>query len=161
MTDNSSIEEVAENRGFSGAEYNAVALTAKLRAINLLNSNFDFNPEPGVDQDQWKLAYGVRVTSCKYQENGEFAAAVIRYTMTAKYMRKKIIACTAELGVFYDVGVVKNPDAAEAFCNNVGVFAAYPYFRALVSNLLWNAGVNLPPLPAIASTAHIPKSEGN
>lgn len=159
MTEASSVEEVAASRGFSSAEYNAVAHAAKLRVINLLNSSFDFSPEPGVDKDDWKLAYGVRVTSCKYQESGEFAAAVIRYTMTAKHMRRKIISCSAEFGVFYDVGLVVNPVAAEAYCNNVGVFAAYPYFRTLVSNLLWNAGVDLPPLPSIASTAHVPKSE--
>lgn len=150
---------VVEFGEFSGAEYNAVALAATLRGINLLNSSYDFDPITGVDRDQWRLAYGVSVKSCKYNENDGFVAAIIRYSMSAKHGRKRIINCSAEFGVFYEVGKIENPSAAEAFCNNVGVFAAYPYFRSLVANLVWNSGVELPPLPSIASTAHIPKGE--
>jgi len=149
--------EVSEAKGFSSSEYNSVALSAHLRAITLLSNSFDYNPADGVRQEDWKLGYGVRVNSCRYNQDEEYVAAIIKYSMAAKHGRKKIVTCNAVYGVFYDVGFVSSTEAAEAFCNNVGVFAAYPYFRSLVATLLWNAGVDLPPLPAIASTAHIPK----
>lgn len=151
--------EVVEFGRFSSADYNDVAHRAALRGINLLNNSYDFDPVPGVDIEKWRLGYGVSVKSCKYSRDEGFVSAIIRYTMTAKYGRKKIVNCCSEFGVFYEVGLVENPSAAEAFCNNVGVFAAYPYFRSLVSSLVWNSGIELPPLPSIASTAHIPKGE--
>lgn len=151
-------EDRTEIGGFTAAEYNAVAMSARLRAINLLNSHYDFSPASGAPVSDWKFGYGVKVNSCKYDEEKGWVAAVIRYSMSAKHGRKKIINCHADFGVFYSVGEVSNAEAAEGFCNNVGTFAAYPYFRALVANLVWNSGLDIPPMPAIASTAHIPRA---
>jgi preprotein translocase subunit SecB len=142
---------------FSGAEYNAVAVAAQLEAINLLASNFDTSPECLADHSKWKLSYARKVVSCTCDEEGGYVAAILRYEVTAKFGRKKAMTCGADYGIYYSIPEGSKADAAIGFCRNVGAFAAYPYFRSLVAQLTWNAGINLPPLPAIASTAHIPK----
>ena len=67
------------------------------------------------------------------------------------------MTCEVEYLVVYTVPEECPEPAKVGFCRSVGVFAAYPYFRSLVSQFAWNAGLEIPPLPAIASTAHIPK----
>lgn len=149
--------EAQGKAGFSAAEYNAVAVGAALQAINLLSSRFDVNPDCVGDLSKWSLSYGRKVISCTADEDGAYVAAIIRYEVTAKLGRRRAMICSADFGIYYSTPKGSKHEAALGFCRNVGSFAAYPYFRSLVAQLTWNAGVSLPPLPAIASTAHIPK----
>jgi hypothetical protein len=154
--------EIADNApkgGFAGAEYNAVATNARLEGINLLSSNFSIEPGCIATQDQWKLNYGRRLLSCQFSDDGESVAAILRYHVTAKSGRKKAVHCEADYGVFYQVPAGSTAEAVAGFCRNVGTFAAYPYFRALFAQLVSEAGLRLPPLPSIASTAHIPPKD--
>lgn len=150
------IEALAPKPGFSGAEYNHVAKHAELEAIVLLNSQFVLNMEHLPKRDQWKLSYGRKMKSCHFSAEQSSAVAVFEFHLTAKVARAIALRCVAEYAVFYETPPGATEEAARGFCRNVGVFAAYPYFRGLVSRLVTEAGVNLPPLPAIASTAHIP-----
>lgn len=143
--------------GFSAAEYNAVAVGSSLQAINLLSSRFDVNAECLGDNENWNLSYGRKVLSCTVDLKNRYVAAIFRYEVTAKVGRKRAMVCKADYGIYYTIPDDSTEEAALGFCRNVGSYAAYPYFRTLVAQLTWNAGVNLPPLPAIASTAHIPK----
>jgi hypothetical protein len=145
--------------GFSSAEYNAVATSSNLGAINMLASNFSVNPECLGEVSDWKLSYNRKVLSCSYDEEARYVAAIFQYEVVAKLGRRKAMRCTADFGVYYNTTADAPEAAAIGFCRNTGSFAAYPYFRALVAQLAWNAGVTLPPLPAIASTAHIPKQK--
>ncbi|MBN8808761.1 MAG: hypothetical protein J0I47_11110 [Sphingomonas sp.] len=151
--------ETAPKSEFSGAEYNAVAKGAKLEGINLLSVAFNIQPEFLVDQKDWKLNYGRRVLSCNYSPDDNSVIAILQYHVTAKSGRKRALHCVADYGVFYQTPDGATHDAAVGFCKNVGTFAAYPYFRALFAQLANEAGVRLPPLPTIASTAHIPPKE--
>lgn len=150
------IQELAPPAGFSSAEYNHVATSAELEAIVLLNSQFVFNLEHWPRRDKWKLSYGRKVKSCHFNAEESSVAAVFEYHMTAKSGRSIALRCVAEYAVFYETPEGATEEAARGFCRNVGVFAAYPYFRSLVAKLVSEANVDLPPLPAIASTAHIP-----
>lgn len=143
--------------GFSAAEYNAVAKGAALRAINLLASTFKVDVEEMGNEDDWKLSYNRRFLACHYDGDRNQVAAIMQYQVIAKSGRKQALKCTADYGVFYEVPADATEEGAIGFCRNVGSFAAYPYFRALVAQMGWNAGLSLPPMPSIASTAHIPK----
>jgi preprotein translocase subunit SecB len=157
MTDLSTeIANEAPKGGFAGAEYNAVATTARLEAINLLSNHFTIDPNCLIEQDQWKLSHGRKVLSCHFSDEDHSVAAILQYNVTAKFGRKRALHCTADYGVFYAIPNGATQEAASAFCRNVGTFAAYPYFRALFAQLAGEAGLMLPPLPSIASTAHIP-----
>lgn len=159
MNISNEIEKEAPKGGFAGAEYNAVATGTKLEGINLLASRFEIDPDCIMNQNQWKLSHGRKVLSCHFSEENHSAAAILQYVVTAKYGRKKALQCVADYGVFYHTPDGATQEAAFGFCRNVGTFAAYPYFRALFAQLVSEAGLRLPPLPSIASTAHIPPKD--
>lgn len=157
MTDISKeIAEVAPTGGFAGAEYNAVATAAELEGIVLLNCAFQLDPEFLGRRREWRLSYGRKVKSCQFNVEEDSVAGVFEYHVTAKVGRKRAFHCAAEYAVFYATPEGATAEAANAFCKNVGRFAAYPYFRGLAATLAAEANVMLPPLPSIASTAHIP-----
>lgn len=150
------IETLAPQTGFSADEYNAVAKGAELEAIVLLNSSFSVELKFLPRRRDWKLSYGRKVKSCHYTAEKSSVAAVFEYHVTAKVGRSTALKCVAEYAVFYETPAGATDEAARGFCRNIGVFAAYPYFRSLTAKLVAEANVLLPPLPAIASTAHIP-----
>jgi hypothetical protein len=150
---------VALAGGFGGAEYNAVAKGASLEGISLFSTKFEVNPECLGDQRQWKLNYGRKILSCQFSEEDHSVVGIFEYFVTAKLGRKRALNCVAHYGVFYETPEGATDGGAKGFCRNVGTFAAYPYFRALFAQLVAEAGLNLPPLPAIASMAHIPPKE--
>lgn len=153
------IAKQAPKTGFAGAEYNAVAAAANLIGINLLSNQFTIDPDCLANQDQWKLSYGRKVLSCQFNDGEHTVAAILQYHVIAKCGRKRALHCVADYGVFYQTPDGATQEAAIGFCRNVGTFAAYPYFRALFAQLVGEAGLILPPLPSIASTAHIPPKE--
>lgn len=144
------------NSGFKAAEYNDVAMAAQLLEIRLLKSNFSVEPEFSSAEEDVNLSFGREALSCFYEAGGTSVAGIFKYHVFGKRGRAKLLKCEAEYVVIYRVPDTSAEEAARGFCRNVGTFAAYPYFRALVAQLTWGAGVTLPPLPAIASTAHIP-----
>lgn len=156
LTRNPSPDLVATNGGFTAAEYNDVAMAAQLHEIRLLKSGFVVEPDFYSVQDETQLSFGREVLSCSFEPDEGIVAAIFKYHVFAKHGRSKPMKCEAEYVVIYGVPGSASEEAARGFCRNVGAFAAYPYFRTLVSQLTWGAGIALPPLPAIASTAHIP-----
>jgi hypothetical protein len=155
-----SVAPPASSGGFKAAEYNEVAMAASLLEIRLLKTNFIVEPEFYAVQDEARLSFGREVVSCAFEPDKGTVAAIFKYHVYGKQGRSKLLRCEAEYTVIYEVSPTSPEEAARGFCRNVGGFAAYPYFRALVSQLTWGAGVALPPLPAIASTAHIPPKSG-
>ncbi len=138
--------------GFKGADYNLVAGRALLEDVRLLRVRSDVRPESG--DKGVTLSYGRDLVSCDYEPDSASAAAIFRFHVTAKAGRKVVFTVQAEYLALYEVGKDAQPNAARAFVKNVGLFAAYPYFRAFVAQVAWNAGMRLPPLPTIASTAY-------
>jgi hypothetical protein len=147
--------ETPKTTGFKGADYNAVAMAARLESIRLIAQRFDVNPECE-EPSKWKLEYGRKVMACSFDADAGFVAGIIRYEVTGRQGRKRAFRCMAEYGIMYSIPSEADEEAALGFCQYVGSFAIYPYFRALVAQLAWNAELLLPPLPSIASTAHIP-----
>lgn len=157
------VEAAAKREGFSGAEYNYVAMGAKVRSIQLIKLGFDMHPERMTEGVILKLDYGRRVLSCQFDEESGTAAAIFQFHVTAKNGRAKVFGCVADYAVFYAMPDNSRAEAATSFCKHVGSFAAYPYFRAVAAQMAWNAGVDLPPLPTIAAMPVVPKpkqSEG-
>lgn len=150
----------AAKPSFSAAEYNAVAMGSQLLGIRLLKSSFDVKPDLYEEEDDLpRLSYGREALACDVSPSGEQVAVLFRYNVTGRRGRKKVLTCEVEYLVVYGVPHDCSETAKLGFCRNVGAFAAYPYFRSLVSQFAWNAGIELPPLPAIASTAHIPRKQ--
>jgi len=151
------VEAAAKREGFSGAEYNQVAMGAKVRTIQLIKLDFDTHPERMADDAVLKLDYGRSVLSCRFDEETGTAAAIFQFHVTAKNGRAKAFSCSADYAVLYSMPEGARAEAATSFCKHVGSFAAYPYFRAIAAQMAWNAGVDLPPLPTIAAMPVVPK----
>lgn len=142
--------------GFSSAEYSAVATHAVLEGIILLENEFKMNPDCLKNRDSWKLRHGRKMLSCTFSAEKRNVAGIFEYNIVAKDGRTHAAKCSAQYAVFYQLPKDATEEAAKGYCRNVGMFAAYPYFRALASRFSSEANLNLPMLPAIASTAHIP-----
>lgn len=145
--------------GFAGADYNEVATHAFLEGIILQKTDFSVNSECLGNRKSWKLDHGRKLLACSFSAESQSVAGIFEYYFVAKDGRRHAAKCTAEYIVFYKVPESAKEEAAKGFCRNVGMFAAYPYFRALVSRFSSEANLNLPMLPTIASTAHIPPKQ--
>lgn len=150
---------VTAKRGFAGADYNYAAVNANLKLISLVSTSFHVNPDCVSEQKKWKLGYSWADNACRFDSDRGVVSAIFEYIVTAKLGRKTAMRCIAEYVILYAVPSNCESEAAEGFCHNVGAFAAYPYFRGLVSQLASSANLVLPPLPSIASTAHVPKKQ--
>lgn len=146
-----------ERKGFSSTDYNHVAVNSKLRLISLTKSSFEVNSDCLREKKLWKLSYDWNVLACRFDSERASSSGLFQYLVTAKLGRKIAMRCIAEYVVYYDVPLESETEAAEGFCHNVGLFAAYPYFRSFVAQCTADANLLLPPLPMIASTAHIQK----
>ena len=151
------VQAAAERGGFSGAEYNAVAMNAQLDTIKLVNLVLETNPELQQSEGARELAFERKLLSCRFDEPNHVAAAIFQFCVGARREGKDEFRCVGDYAVLYNVPEGSTPEAATAFCKHVGSFAAYPYFRAVAAQMAWNAGVNLPPLPSIAAMPVVPK----
>lgn len=151
-------EPAVKRGGFSADEYNKVAMGAQVQSIQLLKLDFEARPDRMQRSAQLALSYGRSLLSCRFDEQSHSAAAIFQFNVTAKSGRAKAFHCTADYAVVYETPEGASIEACTSFCKHVGSFAAYPYFRALAAQMAWNAGIDLPPLPAIAAMPIVPKS---
>lgn len=145
-----------DETGFSSSEYNAVAKIAELSAVNLLKVKTDVAPGFQIGE-KTKLTYGRKVLSCGFDSEQSVAHVVFQYFVKGKNAGSQSFNITADYAIVYLVNGEAAPNAAKAFAHNIGVFAAYPYFRALAAHLAWAADLELPPLPTIAAQPNRPK----
>lgn len=136
--------------GFASAEYNDVAKSAFLEGIILHKCEFNVNPDCLKNRQSWKLDHGRKLVTCSFNAEQGSVAGIFEYHFLAKDGRKHAAKCFAQYVVFYKTPESAKEEAAKGFCRNVGMFAAYPYFRALVSRFSSEANLNLPMLPTIA-----------
>jgi len=144
---------------FSSEEYNYVATTATLSDLRLLKFSMEGHPELYSRSTKSTLSTGRKLISCSFDEETHAAAAIFRYSVSAKVGKSKAFLCQAEYAIVYDMAENATRDASLAFCKKVGLFACYPYFRAAVSQMAWGSGNDLPPLPAIAAMPVVPKKQ--
>jgi len=137
--------------GIAPALYNHVVDNAELVTIQLRRHEFDvdgefYNPDAGK-----RLSFDKACLGCNYDEETSMVAGTFRFSVGAKAGRKTVLKSVADYLVVYEFGEPVDENAAKAFCSRVGLFAAYPYYRALVSSLSASANLNLPTLPMMAT----------
>lgn len=151
------VRAAAERGGFSGAEYNLVAMNAHLDTIKLVNLVLETNSEIQQREGERELAFGRKLLSCRFDKANWAVAAIFQFCVSVRRGGEDEFRCEGDYAVIYNVPEGSAAEAATAFCKHVGSFAAYPYFRAVASQMAWNAGVDLPPLPSIAAMPVVPK----
>jgi hypothetical protein len=140
-----------ETPQFDHDEYNKVVSVAKLLSVQVSKVDFDvkvdfFNPDLNKALHLDRAELGTH-----FDPDGNIALGRFRFSVAAKASRKTVLKGSAEYLVVYEMQGGADEEAAKAFCSRVGVFAAYPYFRALMAHLSWASDTKLPPIPVIAT----------
>lgn len=137
--------------GIAPELYNHVVDTASLVTIQLRKHYFDVKAEFYSPSAQRKLGFERECGGALYDPESQVVAGTYRFVVSAKVARRVVLKSVAEYLVMYEFSSSVDKDAAEAFCKRVGLYAAYPYYRALVSQLSAAANLDLPTLPMIAT----------
>jgi preprotein translocase subunit SecB len=138
------------DRNVSVARYAEVVSSAEIRAIRLINSDFNVEAQAiSRDHSKWKLNYGCDVVESRYDASRKLLTALVATSVVCKFGRRNILSHRCKYVVVYDVSGDPEEEAALQFVERVGRFAAYPYFRTLFADMTTQAGVNLPPLPVL------------
>lgn len=137
--------------GIAPAAYNHVVANAELVTIQLRRHEFDVAAEFYDPEAKKKLHFNKQCLACAYDAEAMAVAGTFRFTITGKSGRKSVLKSVADYLVIYEFREIVAQDAAEAFCRRIGLYAAYPYYRALVASLSAAANLNLPTLPMIAT----------
>jgi outer membrane protein assembly factor BamA len=165
MTDISDEQlQPSDTLSFGARDYNHVAREAKLLSINMTATTAKFAPDILADSNEddknaIKLSFGRDMIDAAFDPEAGLASVVFRYNVRGRRSGRNCFSIKADYAVLYSVPVDSERNATLAFVHNVGVFAAYAYFRSLVAQIVWNAGLPLPPLPTIASTAYRPRED--
>jgi hypothetical protein len=148
------IEEAAKP-SYTRDDYNAVAGAAQLAQIMLVSSAFEVKPnywrDKKEDPDKIKHNYDWDIRQYEYNAKEGAALAHIEFKIDVRSKRKNALNIRCAYLVVYAGIENMHPEAVEAFMRRIGRFAAYPYFRAHVSQLSWESNTGLPVLPTIRS----------
>jgi hypothetical protein len=151
MSDSNAVSHAAEDAGFRAADYNAIARQASLGMIRLAKVEFDCAPDFDQYEEDVKLSIHRECLGCSVGDEGDVVVAMFKFRAVGKHKRRNMLKGEAVYAVLYDIPGDSDQAAAQAFCQNVGQYAAYPYFRALMSQFAWAAEANIPPIPVIAT----------
>ena len=129
---------------------------AELAGLNLVNCMFTVSPDYyRTDPVDLRHGFGCSIENRQFHPKTGQAVAVFVWSLnvadkTARKTNAPPLASmvVAYLAVFDGMKNV-HPTAAQSFVDRVGMFASYPYFRSLVSQLSWSSGVELPVLPLL------------
>lgn len=131
--------------------YNLIARKAVLDTLQLIDSDFAIKPSFFSERDGLNLSQSNEVINVNYNSAMKYCIGFFRFKLTAKHSRKVVLACRCDFMVVYDLPEESKENEALAFCSKVGLFAAYPYFRAFVAHVSSLANAELPPLPIIST----------
>ncbi len=142
---------LAPEAGVDPRAYNHVVANAELVTIQLRRHDFDVAAEFYDPAAKKKLKFNRECLACTFDAESSAVAGTFRFGIVGKAARKAVLKSTADYLVIYQFEQSVSDLAAEAFCQRIGLYAAYPYYRALVSSLSAAANLDLPTLPMIAT----------
>jgi hypothetical protein len=136
-------------------EYNAVVASAQLGDIKMIRLKFDIKPKffQVIVQDDPtptpSSQFDSKFENLSYNPDDGFLGAQIFWSARMMQGRSKLFSIDALYVITYEDVAKVGEEHAFAFIKRVGKFATYPYYRALVSRISAESGLNLPPLPVL------------
>lgn len=131
--------------------YNFVAKHANLATVQLISSNFDVSPEFFEKDSQVKIDLCHHILSVNHYNSDSFTVGIFRYEVIAKIGRKRSMCARSDFMAVYEMPDEAAEYESRAFCARVGLFAAYPYFRAYFAHLMSLSQIDLPALPVLSA----------
>lgn len=149
------VESEKELQGFSFDQdlYAQVSVSAQLRDIKLLGSEYSIKPEIfEVLEDLENMNHGFsgECTQLFFDEEAGVAMGHFRWSAEVKSGRKKVLKLQTDYLVAYTGLADCDEGHVRFFLEKIGRFATYPYFRALFSHHSSESGLMLPPLPTLS-----------
>jgi hypothetical protein len=143
-------------------DYNQVVQTAELRDIKLVASVFSVSPEYYAGQPEaLDMILSDKLDWVNFDEAGTLATASFDWSADCKRDDEDLLSVSATYIIAYAFSASAGRRYVEAFIQNVGRFALYPYFRALVAQFSAASSADLPVLPIIKQPiANPPGTEG-
>lgn len=142
---------------YQPAEYNEIVRTAKLVSVQLSKVDFAVDEKFYDQKKRPTLSMNREYLKFLFDKKQKIVAGSFRFSIDAKTTGESILGGSADYLVIYELADGASEAAAIDFCKRVGVFAAYPYYRALVAHLSWAANTRLPPMPVIATRGALMK----
>jgi preprotein translocase subunit SecB len=156
MTDKSVSSAEAKQKSPAVIAYDAVVSGAELQDIKMVGLKFQINPkffaDIGTDErgePNVTPSFGATFATASYDPDDGYLGGQINWSATVKKGRSKAVSIEAVYFIIYAGVPEVEEEHALAFLRRVGRFATYPYFRALVSRLSSESGLNLPILPVL------------
>lgn len=131
-------------------EYANVARCARLLSIQLIASNFKIEPDFFEENANDKMKLNFEDLHESYDEENRVATGIFRFEAIRKRANRKIFSLRDEFIVAYYIPSDCDTLHGKAFAANVGLIAAYPYFRAHVASTASLADADMPVLPIIS-----------
>lgn len=153
------VEVEDAERTFEAKDYNYVAERTKLLGLHLISSDFKITPEFYSDRDNVRLAIETEIVGNSLDNETGILVTMFEFTMRGKVKNRVAVKCGGQFVTAYRTPADAESAAAEAFCAKVGLFAAFPYFRAHVAQMAASANADLPPLPMLSSIPHKAKGD--
>jgi hypothetical protein len=139
------------------AHYNQAVASAALENIALVKLGFDI--QPGYFGENRALNFALAAKpAVTHDATSGMASAIFHWRVEAEQAGKAVLSLDAHFVVLMSGLVGVSHEAVEAFARRFGVFASFPYFRSLVSELSWISGANLPILPIFKESERQPSS---
>lgn len=95
--------------------------------------------------------------------DGDKLSGTFDFELYVSAEERELLSIKATYGVFYELDSISSDDhesvmAAKEFCQRVGMFTCWPYFRQYASYVSDASLAHLPPLPVLKQKAQIPPS---
>ena len=135
-------------------KYAEVVASASLGSLLLRESRFKIQPEyyDKKIRDTAKFSFGAEMEDFTYFEKDHLIQGQFDFNVVVKKGKKNLLSIKASYILIYELTQKVDNHAAEKFCEKVGVFSTYPYFRQLVSSYSDSASASLPVLPVLKQT---------
>ena len=127
--------------------------------MQLISSEFDVTPDFFKNSEKIKVDLCHNIVAINAYGTDQMVVGIFRYEVVAKLGRKHALSARAEFLAAYDTPEDAAENETKAFCARVGLFAAYPYFRALFAHFASAGNIDLPILPVLSADP-LRKSDG-
>jgi preprotein translocase subunit SecB len=138
--------------------YNSLVGRATLRSIRLTSSRLDLRANAlEVPSQHWKRRLNENIETFVDLEASRLYGMFV-FEVVCRHGRQKMLTVSGTYLVSFSVDGHADEVAGQLFVERVGRVAVYPYFRSLVSGLITETGITLPPLPIISAAPRTIKS---
>lgn len=145
-------EPLRDVSSFDLEEYNKIVRKAELVTVRLVNTEFEAKPEFYVDEassEERQFTYDDDQHSFMFDASKGVAVAAFEWCVDVSLGEKKLMHLKGRWLVGYNNLKSCNENEVRMFVERVGQFAAYPYWRAFVSQMSGFSQARLPILPML------------